>query len=129
MTDSEIMDKIVDCAMEVRSHLTPGFEEKVYKNSMFYEMIERGLSVETEVSFQVKYKGHVVGTYRADILVEGCVIVELKATAALLPINEVQLVNYLTATGIDYGLLINFGSDKIEIRRRKRLYNKLNTDC
>ena len=115
--------------MEVRSHLTPGFEEKVYQNAMFYEMTERGLSVETEVSFQVKYKGHVVGTYRADILVEGCVIVELKATAALLPINEVQLVNYLTATGIDYGLLINFGSDKIEIRRRKRLYNKLNTDC
>jgi len=74
--------------------------------------------------FQVKYKDLVVGTYRADIVVEGNVIVELKATNALTPLNEVQLVNYLTATGIDDGLLINFGSEKIEIRHRTRLYNR-----
>ena len=110
--------------MEVRSHLTPGFEEKVYKNAMFYEMTKQGLKVDTEVMFQVKYKDLIVGTYRADIVVEGNVIVELKATNALTPLNEVQLVNYLTATGIDDGLLINFGSEKIEIRHRTRLYNR-----
>ena len=124
MTNSEIIDVIVGCAMEVRSHLTPGFEEKVYKNAMFYEMTKQGLKVDTEVMFQVKYKDLVVGTYRADIVVEGNVIVELKATNALTPLNEVQLVNYLTATGIDDGLLINFGSEKIEIRHRTRLYNR-----
>ena len=124
MTNSEIIDVIVGCAMEVRSHLTPGFEEKVYKNAMFYEMTKQGLKVDTEVMFQVKYKDLIVGTYRADIVVEGNVIVELKATNALTPLNEVQLVNYLTATGIDDGLLINFGSEKIEIRHRTRLYNR-----
>lgn len=124
MTNSEIIDVIVGCAMEVRSHLTPGFEEKVYMNAMFYEMTKQGLKVDTEVMFQVKYKDLVVGTYRADIVVEGNVIVELKATNALTPLNEVQLVNYLTATGIDDGLLINFGSEKIEIRHRTRLYNR-----
>ncbi len=64
MTNSEIIDVIVGCAMEVRSHLTPGFEEKVYKNAMFYEMTKQGLKVDTEVMFQVKYKDLVVGTYR-----------------------------------------------------------------
>ena len=124
MTQKELIDFIVDCAKEVRRMLTPGFEEKVFKNAMYYEMTERGLDVETEVPFQIEYKGHLVGAYRADIIVNGMVIVELKAVSSLLPIHEVQLVNYLAATGIDDGLLINFGSDKIEIRHRTRVYKK-----
>ena len=124
MGTNELIDTIVDCAMTVRKHLTPGFEENVYKNAMFIELKDAGLSVETEVHFDVDYKGKKVGSYRADMIVERCVIVELKAISSLATIHEVQLVNYLTATGIDDGLLINFGSDKIEIRRKYRLYKR-----
>jgi GxxExxY protein len=111
--------------MTVRSQLTPGFEEKIYKNAMFIELRDNGISVETDVPFDVSYKGHVLGSYRADMIAERRVIIELKAINALLPIHEVQLVNYLTAIGIDDGVLINFGSEKIEIRQRTRIYKQI----
>jgi GxxExxY protein len=120
----DLVDMIVECAKQVRSQLTPGFEEKVYKNALYIEMLDMGLPVETEVSFKVYYKDHIVGDYRADMIVDHRVIVELKAVSALTTIHEVQLVNYLTATGIDDGILINFGSEEIEIRHKKRLYQK-----
>ena len=124
METNELVELIIECAKQVRSVLTPGFEEKVYKNALYIELVDRGLPVETEVSFQVYYKNHVVGDYRADMIVDRRVIVELQAVSSLATIHEVQLVNYLTATGIDEGLLINYGSDKIEIRRKYRLYRK-----
>ena len=123
MTDVEVLIKeILDCAKEVRRELKQGFEEKVYKNAMFLEMKARGLNVVTEKPFEVSYKGQVVGSYRADIIVEGCVIVELKANNSLCTANEVQLVNYLNATGIEDGLLINFGGDRLECKRKYRTY-------
>ena len=91
---------------------------------MFIELRDCGISIETEVPFKVYYKNHIVGDYRADMIAERQVIIELKAINALLPIHEVQLVNYLTATGIDDGMLINFGADRIEIRHRNRLYRQ-----
>ena len=118
----ELKNAIADCAKRVRRQMTPGFEEKVYQNAMVIELKDSGLNVETEVPIKVYYKDHVVGDYRADLIVEKKMIVELKAVNAILPIHEVQLVNYLTATGIDNGMLINFGSDIIEIRYRTRLY-------
>ena len=124
MESKELIEAIITCAKRVRKDLTPGFEEKVYKNAMFIELRDCGISVETEVPFKVYYKNHVVGDYRADIIVERKVIIELKAVNALTTIHEVQLVNYLTATGIDDGLLINFGSERIEIRHRSRLYKQ-----
>ena len=123
MEIKELLDVIVECAKRVRSALTPGFEEQVYHNAMMIELKESGVAAEKEASFQVYYKNQVVGSYRADIIVDRRVIVELKAVSALLPIHEVQLVNYLTATGINDGLLINFGSDRIEIRHRTRIYH------
>ena len=125
METKELVELVIDCAKIVRSHLTPGFEEKVYKNALYIELVDHGLPVETEVSFKVYYKNHVVGDYRADLIVDRRVIIELKAVSSLATIHEVQLVNYLTATGIDDGLLINFGSDKIEIRHKYRLYKKV----
>ena len=122
METKELINTIADCAKRVRGVLTPGFEEKVYKNAMFIEMRDCGISVETEVPFKVYYKDQIVGDYRADMIADRKVIIELKAVNALLPIHEVQLVNYLTATGIDDGMLINFGADRIEIRHRNRLY-------
>ena len=124
MDVSELIETIADCAKKVRSVLTPGFEEKVYKNAMFIELRDRGICVETEVPFNVYYNGHAVGSYKADMIVDRKVIIELKATNAIVPINEVQLVNYLTATGIDDGVLINFGAERIEIRHRTRLYKR-----
>ena len=125
MDNAELIRTIIQCAMTVRSQLTPGFEEKIYKNAMFIELRDNGISVETDVPFDVSYKGHVLGSYRADMIAERRVIIELKAINALLPIHEVQLVNYLTATGIDDGVLINFGSEKIEIRQRTRIYKQI----
>lgn len=122
MNTPELIETIVDCAKRVRSQLTPGYEEKIYKNAMFIELRDNGIDIETEVPFNVYYKDHVIGSYKADMIADRKVIIELKATHTLVPINEVQLVNYLTATGIDDGILINFGSETIEIRHRTRLY-------
>ncbi len=116
--------KIINCAYTVHKQLSIGFAENVYKNAMVIEMREQGLSVKTEMPFEVMYKGRVVGSYRADIVVEDKVILELKAVHSLAVAHEIQLVNYLTALHIDYGLLINFGSELIAIKRKFRTYRK-----
>ena len=122
-----MIKEILDCATEVRKELKQGFEEKVYKNAMFLEMQSRGLNISTEKPFEVEYKGKVVGSYRADLIVENRVILELKANQALCVANEVQLVNYLNATGIDNGLLINFGGEHLECKRKYRTYRPKNS--
>ena len=93
--------KIINCAYTVHKQLSIGFAENVYKNAMVIEMREQGLSVKTEMPFEVMYKGRVVGSYRADIVVEDKVILELKAVHSLAVAHEIQLVNYLTALHID----------------------------
>ena len=123
MDVEELIKIIIDCAVEVRRILKQGFEEKLYKNAMFLEMKSRGLEVLTEVAYEVRYKGAVVGVYRSDMVVNGCVVLELKANNALVTANEVQLVNYLNAANIEDGLLINFGGDKLEIKRKYRTYH------
>ena len=117
-----VIKEILDCAREVRKELKQGFEEKVYKNAMFIEMKSRGLNVCTEVSYRVCYKGVVVGEYRSDMVVDDCVVVELKANQSLSTANEVQLVNYLNVSHIEDGLLINFGADRLECKRKFRTY-------
>ena len=124
METTELIESIIDSAKEVRKHLTPGYEENIYKNAMYIELRSRNIPIQVEKSFCVTYKGHILGNYRADLIADDRVIIELKATKALTPINSIQLVNYLTATGIDDGLLINFGSEKIEIRHKSRLYQQ-----
>lgn len=117
-----IIKTIIDCAYHVRGQLKQGFEEKIYKNAMFIEMNKRGLDVKTEVPINVYYDDVVVGQYRADIIVNNVVIVELKANQTLCAANEVQLVNYLNALHIDNGLLINFGGETLECKRKYRVY-------
>ena len=122
MDVEELIKVIIDCAFEVRKHLKQGFEEKLYKNAMFVEMKSRGLDVLTEVGYEVRYKGALIGVYRSDMVVNGCVVLEMKANIALVKANEVQLVNYLNAANIEDGLLINFGGEKLEIKRKYRTF-------
>ena len=125
LTADQLITEIIECAKRIRRQLGPGFLEKVYKNAMVVELRKLKLNFETEKLIQVLYDGIVVGEYRTDIIVEGKLILELKATQDLSIANEVQLVNYLTSTQIDDGLLINFGSDKLQFKRKYRIYRKL----
>ena len=125
ITTDQLITEVIECAKRIRRQLGPGFLEKVYKNAMVVELRKLKLNFETEKLIQVLYDGIVVGEYRTDIIVEGMLILELKATQDLSIANEVQLVNYLTSTQIDDGLLINFGSDKLQFKRKYRIYRKL----
>lgn len=120
ITTDQLISEVIECAKRIRRQLGPGFLEKVYKNAMVVELRKLKLNFETEKLIQVLYDGIVVGEYRTDIIVEGKLILELKATQDLSIANEVQLVNYLTSTQIDDGLLINFGSDKLLFKRKYR---------
>ena len=121
-TQHELTGRIIGCAMQVHSKLGAGFVESVYRRALTHELRKAALNVDCERPIAVEYDRVNVGTYVADIVVEDLVILELKATLALLPLNEVQLVNYLTATGLDIGLLINFGGERLEFKRKHRLY-------
>ena len=91
---------------------------------MLIEMQKHHVAYQTEVPLNVLYDGIIVGKYRADIIVDNRLILELKATTYLTVANEIQLVNYLTATGIDDGLLINFGADQLQFKRKYRVYRQ-----
>ena len=109
--------EILSAAFEVHNILGGGFLEKVYENAMAVELTSRGINVEAQKDIQVYYKGSLVGTYIADLLVKGDVIVELKSVEILTKVHEAQLLNYLKATGKQLGLLINFGKSKVEHKR------------
>lgn len=119
----QIMQIIKESAYEVRLQLAPGFLESVYQNALIWELRSRGLNAEKEIPIPVKYKNHIVGDFRADILVNNTIIIELKAVRELTPLHGAQLVNYLVATGIDYGYLINYGGEKYRIIRKTRIYD------
>lgn len=117
-----LLQTIKDAAFEVRRNLAPGYLESVYQNALLVELQLRGLRAQKEVGIAVDYKGVAVGEFRADILVENSVIIELKAVRELNPIHEMQLVNYLVATGIDHGYLINYGGENYRIIHKTRIY-------
>ena len=122
MNVEDLIKLIVQCAYNVRMKLAAGFLESVYRNALLIELNDKGLKVDNEVPINVYYNNVIVGEFRADIVVENTVILELKATQYLSPVHEAQLVNYLTATDIEHGLLINFGGEKIEIKRKYKTY-------
>lgn len=124
MNIEEVIKTIIQCAYNVRTHLSAGFLESVYQEALLIELQEKGIHAETETPINVYYKNKIVGEFRADIIVEGEIIIELKSVQHLLPIHEAQLVNYLTATHKDHGLLINFGGERIEIKRKFREYKQ-----
>ncbi len=113
----DVTEKIIGCAFRVANVLGPGFLEKVYENALAMELKKAGLHVVQQARIEVEYEGQVVGEYFADLLVERCVIVELKAAKALDEINLAQCLNYLKATKLTVCLLMNFGSAKLEVKR------------
>lgn len=114
---SELTEKIIGEAFKVYNKLGQGFLEKVYENALVKKLRDTGIKAEQQFPIKVLFEDTVVGEYCTDILVEDKVIVELKAVEAINSVFEVQLVNYLKATGIEVGLLINFGK-KLEIKRK-----------
>ena len=117
MIDKELTGKIIHAAYTVHNILKFGFLESVYQKALKKELVSMGLKCECEKPLDVYYKGEIVGHFVTDILVEDTVIIELKAVKALKEEHEWQLVNYLTATGLEVGLLINFGHN-LEVKRK-----------
>lgn len=124
MDIEELIRCIIQSTYNVRVMLGAGFLESVYQKALMIELKENGIHVETEIPINVYYKNEVIGEFRADILVEESVIIELKAVQNLNRMHEAQLVNYLTATNINNGLLINFGGEQLEIKRKYRQYRQ-----
>jgi GxxExxY protein len=122
MEEQKLTEQIIGCAIKVHSTLGSGFLESVYQKALAHELQKAGLTVELEKQITVHYDGVVVGDFSADALVEGCVLLEMKANQGLVPANEVQLVNYLTATGVEVGLPLNFGAERLEFKRKTRTY-------
>jgi GxxExxY protein len=117
---NEITERVIGCAYCVANDLGLGYLEKVYENAMFVDLSMSGLRSLQQQPIIVKYRGAVVGEYIADLLVEDCVIVEVKHARALEDVHTAQCLNYLKATGLKVCLLINFGKSKIEIKRLVR---------
>lgn len=113
----EVTEQIIGAAFEVYGILGYGFLESVYQKAMQVELIKRGLTCKLEAPIVVKYKGSEVGKFEADLLVNECVIVELKVAKEYQKSDEAQLLNELKATGVQVGLLINFGRSKVEFQR------------
>lgn len=117
MLQKELTSKIIKAFYKVNDSLGYGFLEKVYENAMFIELNEMGLQVKRQKNIKVFYKGFKVGDYFADLIINNLVIVELKAAESICEEHETQLINYLRATNIEVGLLLNFGK-KAEFRRK-----------
>ncbi|MGD0999600.1 MAG: GxxExxY protein [Candidatus Brocadiia bacterium] len=113
----KLSERIIGCAYAVSNGLGAGFLEKVYENALAHELRKAGLRAEQQCPLRVEYDGVVVGEYAADLLVEGCIVIELKAVKALDDVHLAQCLNYLKATGLSLCLLINFGKPSADVRR------------
>lgn len=121
MQHEKITEQIIGCAYQVYNEMGFGFLESVYEKCMMIELANAGPVATAQTPITVQYKSQVVGEFVADIVVDNQVIVELKSVRSVIPAHEIQLVNYLVATGIDVGLILNFGEQKVEIKRKVRI--------
>lgn len=117
-------EAVIGCAMRVHRYLGPGFLESVYQNALQVEFQEASVPYEVQKPLKISYKGRVIGNFIADFVIDQILILELKATSALTKADEQQLVNYLKATGLDTGLLLNFGTPSLEVKRKARTLKK-----
>jgi GxxExxY protein len=115
----DLSGQVIGLAMKVHSTLGTGFLESVYQNALIWELRKSGFKSEAERPISVYYDGQTVGAFTADVLVNGSLILELKASQSL-----AKVVNYLVATGLDEGLLLNFGVERLEFKKKFRLPKK-----
>ncbi|OQY40171.1 MAG: GxxExxY protein [Candidatus Cloacimonetes bacterium 4572_65] len=120
MRHEELTYKIIGCAMEVHRHIGNGFQEVIYQRALAIEMELQGISFSREHEIDVQYKGYGIGTRRVDFLVEGKIMVELKALTSLEDVHLAQAMNYVEAYHLEIGILINFGSSSLQ---HKRVHN------
>jgi GxxExxY protein len=112
---------VIGCAYKVHQTLGAGFREQVYENALRIELEKLGIAVKQQDKIQISYEGQVVGDYFPDLWIENELIIEIKGLETLIREHEIQLVNYLVATGVDNGLLINFGRS-VQVKRKFREY-------
>ncbi len=117
---------MIGCALAVHRELGNGFLEIIYERALEIELASRGIRLERQVSMPVTYKGKPIGNFVADMVVESCMILELKASNTITSKDEAQLINYLQASKISVGLLFNFGHQSLQTKRLVHHYNK---DC
>jgi GxxExxY protein len=120
LLNKEITEKIIGCAYHVYNKMGFGFLESVYEKCLLIELRKTGLRAESQEAITVRYDEEIVGEFYADIVVEDTIILELKSVKRIAKAHEIQLVNYLVATGKPLGLLLNFGETKVEVKRKVR---------
>ena len=126
MENQELTEVILGACFEVANELGAGFIESVYENALLLVLQQKNITAESQVPIAVEFRGRKIGHFIADLLVEGEVVVELKAVKALAPEHLAQTINYLKATGLETALLVNFGNKKVEYRRLNNKIEKLN---
>ena len=124
MLNKEITEKIIGCAYRVYNKMGFGFLESVYEKCLLIELQTTGLIAKPQQPITVRYDGTIVGEFIADIIVEDTIILELKSVRRIVKAHEIQLVNYLVATGKPVGLVLNFGENKVEVKRKVKDLNQ-----
>lgn len=116
-THYELTSLVLKCCFEVINELGTGFLESIYKNALSLSLKQKEISIESEKSFDVYFREQKIGHYKADLIVQGMIIIELKCCKCLLPEHQAQLINYLKASNLPVGLLVNFGHRNLEYKR------------
>lgn len=117
MPHDDLTGRIIGACFEVANELGQGFVEGVYHNALMVALAKRGVKAQRQVPLKVYYQGVIVGEFVADVLVDNEIVVELKCVGCLLPEHQSQVINYLNATGMELGLLVNFGNPRVEYKR------------
>ncbi|MFC1497428.1 GxxExxY protein [Verrucomicrobiota bacterium] len=120
LEQKDLTEKIIGCAYKIYNKMGYGFLESIYEKCMLIELRKAGLKAQSQKPIIVYYDGETVGEFTADLVVEDVVIIELKSVRRIIRAHEVQLVNYLMATRIEVGLLMNFAERKVEVKRKMR---------
>ena len=120
MLHSDLTKRIIACAYKVYNTMGHGYLESVYEKCMLIELAKVGLNAESQKSIRVFYEGQPVGDFVSDIIVNDTIVIELKSAERIVKAHEIQLVNYLVSTNKDVGLILNFGKEKVEVKRKVR---------
>ncbi len=126
--DDPLTSKVIGIAIEIHKALGPGFNESIYHRAIEIDLAEAGIPFKSERALAVKYKQRVLGTFAADMIIDKKLLLEFKALENLPLISEIQVVQYLKASQIDIGLILNFGNSPLQVKRKYRHRPPLDED-